>query len=832
MSDEDGSPRNLPDADPSDHQAGQASQPTSAAGGPIDATGPIERSAGGRVFAHRFQLLGRRGTATDVALFEAHDIVTDRAVAVKIIHPDICARPGFEERFHETMAQVLTARHPNLTEVIETGTATWSGRTVYFVVCENLAGGSLRDLRDRGRQLSPSQVVMIGLDVCRGLDAAHRLGLVHGDIRPANLVFGIDGRLRLADVGLAQLVSDAWWVEPTGVNIEKAKFASPEQAKGLEPTTKSDVYALCLCLLEAVTGQLPFVGDSSVATLSNRVDKLMPVSADLGPLAAVLERAGRPDGDDRSSAAEFGRALHQAAEKLPRPAPLALVGGGLFASAPAGPDPTSPTGMLRRSVTQVSEAPVSEAPVSEASVSDPGDADGGSEADRPDVSDGVAPKPWLPDPARGSSSPSSSSSAVNVAPTDAPPVTPPGAVSGVCADGITDATHATHATDLTEGPVALAGADVGIEPAIESPDVPDQPDLPDEPDQPNAPDEPDLPDAPADRVEHLSPSESVDTELGASGRRRRGPFVVLAIVVVAVVAVAVAGAAWWSGRTVSNDVPDLALVAQGEALNMISEFGWNVLVVPESDDGIAAGLVIRTDPPSGTTLDEGDDLTLVVSSGPAPRVLPEIVGLTVDQATADLLQLGLVLEVGDRSFSDDVPVDEIVSWSVTDQPAVRAGDTVLPGTPIVVVVSAGPAPRVVPETVGLAAADATAALQAVDLVVDASEEFSADVPVGAVVAQNPDAGTELPPGSTVSIVVSKGPDFVAVPPLAGLDVQAATDALAAAGLGIGQVKGDLAGVNVLAEVGGISIGGGATFPRGTLIDLTFAVAAPAAGEVP
>ena len=91
----------------------------------------------------------------------------------------------------------------------------------------------------------------------------------------------------IADVGLAALVSDAWWVEPTGVDIEQAKFASPEQAQGLEPTSKSDVYALCLCLLEAVTGHLPFVGDSSVATLSNRVDKLLPVSADLGPLAGL-----------------------------------------------------------------------------------------------------------------------------------------------------------------------------------------------------------------------------------------------------------------------------------------------------------------------------------------------------------------------------------------------------------------------------------------------------------------------------------------------------------------------------------------------------------------
>jgi serine/threonine-protein kinase len=191
---------------------------------------------------------------------------------------------------------------------------------------------------------------MVGLEACRGLDAAHRAGLVHGGIRPNALVFGDDGRLRIAELGLASLVDDTWWDSssaPQDVDIDRAKYASPEQARGEAPGVKSDVYALDLCLLESVTGQLPFVAESAVATLSARVDRLLPVSADLGPLAAVLERAGRPDPDDRSSAAEFGRALHQAAEKLPRPAPLALLSGAVAAAPAAGGDTTSPGGTRR-----------------------------------------------------------------------------------------------------------------------------------------------------------------------------------------------------------------------------------------------------------------------------------------------------------------------------------------------------------------------------------------------------------------------------------------------------------------------------------------------------
>jgi hypothetical protein len=168
-----------------------------------DGTGPMERSQGNnRVFAGRYRLLARRGRATDVALFEARR----RAHRAHRRRQDRASGDLREARLRgpfprHTMARVAAVRHPNLTEVIDVATATWGGRTVHYVVCENLVGGSLRDLRDRGRLLSPSQAVMVFLDACRGLDAAHRAGLVHGDVRPNTLVFGDDGRLRVADMG-------------------------------------------------------------------------------------------------------------------------------------------------------------------------------------------------------------------------------------------------------------------------------------------------------------------------------------------------------------------------------------------------------------------------------------------------------------------------------------------------------------------------------------------------------------------------------------------------------------------------------------------------------
>jgi len=802
---------------------------------PVDATGGTERSGADRIFAGRYRLLGRQGRATDIALFEAVDALTDRSVALKIVHPDICSQPGFEGRFLATMHDTVRARHPNLTEVLDVGTSTWGGRTVHFVVCENLTGGSVRDLRDRGRQLSPSQVVMVGLDACRGLDVAHREGLVHGDIRPANLVFGDDGRLRLTDLGLARLVTEGAWSDPGGVDIERAKYASPEQAQGRPAGPKSDVYALCLCLLEIVTGQLPFIGDSAVATLANRIDKLMTVSADLGPLAAVLERAGRPDPADRSSASEFGRALHQAAEKLPRPAPLALVGGGLFATATPAPDVVGPSVLL-------AVAPVAAAPTEAGSPVVPSGAAIPAAA-APAVFDVVDETPELavalesdagdvPDGHDQLSDQHDQSGAIDRSETTGPvDVAAPSLIIAV-SDPVGAASEAPAAfggagsqasgspgvravpiIDRTDGAARSPGA-APME-AVATPPAPPPP-------------------ASSSSAGPVVPPPPLPEPAAPLLREPRSRRKLLALLAVLAVAVALGGAlAFWFARDTANDVPDLTGLDQGAALNMISEFDWDVTVVPEPSDEVEVGNVVRTDPAAGARLDVGDALALVVSTGPAPRPLPDLTGLSVEAATTALADLDLVLEVGEQPFSEDVEVGQIISWIVPDQPGLSAGDTVLPDTTVVVVVSAGPAARVVPDLAGVSLDAARATVEGLGLVfVALPDEFNPMVPAGGVALQEPVAGTEVERGATVSIAVSLGPDLVGVPPLADLGVDAARAALEAAGLVLGEVAGDPAGVNVLAEVDGVSIGADATFPRGTAIDLTFEVPAPPPTDAP
>ncbi len=714
-------------------------------------------------FAERYRLVGRRGTGLDVALFEAVDLGTDRTVAVKIVHPATCALPGFVEAFRERMAVVAALRHPNLPEVLDHGTSTWNGEPVEYVVTENLTGGSLRDLRDRGRTLTPSQAVLVGLEACRALDVAHRAGLVHGDLRPTTLVFGADGRLRLADLGVGGPVAAVEWADPAQLSPDRARFASPEQASGAPATARSDVYALSLCLLEAVTGHLPFVGDSTVATLANRVHRLLPVSADLGPLASVLEHAGRPEPDDRFSAPELGRALVQCAEKLPRPAPIPLLTTGLFADGERAAAPVHPSAI----------APAVASPSIIA----------------------TEPSIVVADPL----------AAVGPTGGDAPAAAPtaPAAVNGRHAGG---------------GPAAAALATgVGDEhdggPAAGPQVVP-----------PVAP--PAAGDADALVVAPVPPPPPTDDEppLLREPRSRRRLLLVALVVLVAVAAGS--ALAWFLSRPQTHTVPDLVGMEQGAALNMISEFGWEVLTAEEFDDAVPLHHVLATDPPAGTELRAGRELTLVVSRGPSPRVLPEITGLTVEEAAAALAEERLLLRADERVPDEEVPAGVVLSWSVPSQPSLVAGDTVLPDTLVAAVVSSGPAPRLVPDMTGVAVADAVAQLEAQGLVVvRGADEHHPTVPPGGVARQDPPPGTEVPRGATVTLVVSLGTETVTIPPLADLTLDEARAALEAAGLVVGEVRGDPAGVNVLSEVDGRSIGAGEVFRRGTAIDLTFAVPA-------
>ena len=740
-----------------------------------------------RTIAGRYRLGSRLGSSLEAAVFEAFDEQLQRPVVLKLVHPDLSDVPEVQAQFDSLMPIAAALHHPNIAVLHEYGRASWNDRQVLYVASERLVGGSLRDLLDRGRLLSPSQALLVGLDACKALDAMHRDGLLHTDIRPSTLVFGDDRRLRVVDAGLSQVLHGAAG-DVTERSVDRAKYASPEEAQGLPVQPKSDVYSLCLALLEAVTGNVPFVGESAVATLANRVDRLMPVSADFGQLAAVFERAGRPVADDRYTAAEFGRALVQSAEQMPRPAPLPIIANSLFGPDSGGTDqPVEPTGPLSR-------------PTAVA----------------------VPPEPGEPEPAPAVAVPA------GVVPAEAV------LAGAVLAETVPAEAVPAEAVPAEAVPAETVPAETVPAEAVPEPPQPVPPTLPSAlppPPPPTAPVQggpvpPPMvavpPSAPTPAIAEGGPDDDFDPAdefpeqppTVGSGRR-------WFLAVLVVMAVGGGVLAWYSTRPETSVVPDLAGLRQGAALNQIGPF--EAMITEEASETVEAGVVIRTEPAGGTTLENGETINIFVSTGPAPRALPELAGLTLADATAQLTQIGLVLIEADPVFDEAVPPGVVVSWSVPAAPTLAAGATVTKGTTVQVVLSAGPAPRTVPDLTGMPVAEATALVQSLGLVaVPLPDEFSSTVPLGSVVRQEPAPATTVERGATVSVVVSKGPDLVAMPVLGGLGYDAIVAALNGAGFAVGTVAGDTTQALQSVTVSGSAVVDGQQFLRGTAVDLTFA----------
>ena len=322
-----------------------------------------------------------------------------------------------------------------------------------------------------------------------------------------------------------------------------------------------------------------------------------------------------------------------------------------------------------------------------------------------------------------------------------------------------------------------------------------------------------------DVIDPTTPGTIYDDERHA---RPWGRYIAIGLLVVAgIVAVGVAG--FLLLRTKSYEVPDLVGVDEAVALNEVSGNAWVIETNRERSDEVPeVDHVVRTIPAAGEMLDEGATFVIYVSDGPELRTIPELTGMALADAQAALTDLRLVVVEATPEFSEDVPAGSIIGWQVQENPSLVAGAQVLPDTVIEVTVSLGPAPRPAPDLTNLTLDEATASLAGVQLVIARGEdEFSTTIEAGRVVTQDPPPTTPVERGGTVTVRISKGPDLVAFPDLAGQLYPQAQESLAAAGYVVNSLLGTTEGTFVSASIDGAEVQAGATFPRGTGVDLIF-----------
>jgi eukaryotic-like serine/threonine-protein kinase len=258
-----------------------------------------------------------------------------------------------------------------------------------------------------------------------------------------------------------------------------------------------------------------------------------------------------------------------------------------------------------------------------------------------------------------------------------------------------------------------------------------------------------------------------------TGHRWRRRFGVLALVM------ALAASAWgvWTYVLPHHaNVPDLAGATVADAQSQLADLGFAVRIGDgRYDETIPDDRVLKIQPAPGTSLERGETVTIVPSLGPPPVRIPKLAGVTIAQATKLLEQAGLELGTQEHRFSDSVPEGSIISAPTGTQPS---------GSGVDVVVSKGHAPIDVPKVAGSSKDDATSALQDAGFQVAVDTDFSTRVDRGSVLAVRPKAGTTQPYGSTVTIVVSLGPEHFQVPSFVGMTRGAAEDQATEYGLEI------------------------------------------------
>jgi serine/threonine-protein kinase len=219
----------------------------------------VLRDIVGDTLSDRYRIISRIAGGGMGEIYRGHDLLLDRVVAVKVLQPSLAGDPELVHRFKAEARAAARLSHPNVVQVHDWGSAPDS---IYYMVMEFVAGTDLRDVLVGRGPLPPARAVEVVASVCDALQAAHSRGLVHRDVKPENVLIARDGKVKVADFGIAA-VADVERSLPGGVILGTLRYLAPEQAAGREATASSDIWAAGALLFELLLGTPPQNGSGA-----------------------------------------------------------------------------------------------------------------------------------------------------------------------------------------------------------------------------------------------------------------------------------------------------------------------------------------------------------------------------------------------------------------------------------------------------------------------------------------------------------------------------------------------------------------------------------------
>ncbi|MGI6611468.1 MAG: Stk1 family PASTA domain-containing Ser/Thr kinase [Limnochordia bacterium] len=269
----------------------------------------------GQVLSNRYEVLARVGEGGMAVVYRARDTLLGRMVALKVLRSQYASDLEFVERFRREAQTAASLSHPNVVNIYDVG----EENGIYYIVMEYVEGRNLKEIIRQEGPLPNRTAVLFAREICRALEAAHRLNLTHRDVKPHNILITFDGRVKVTDFGIARAAA-ASSLTQTGTVIGSVHYFSPEQARGGPVGTASDIYSLGVLCYEMVTGSVPFSGDSPVAVALMHVQEQPKPPRQLNPQVSaeferiILKAMAKSEADRYSSATAMLRDLRALGE--------------------------------------------------------------------------------------------------------------------------------------------------------------------------------------------------------------------------------------------------------------------------------------------------------------------------------------------------------------------------------------------------------------------------------------------------------------------------------------------------------------------------------------